>query len=703
MKNFTNTFLVVLGLGLSAVSFVEAADTITHRASLKEVAKRSVLKVDTIATVSEGGSRYNLQELTSMELGIQPYQSDDLTHEIAVQVLGYYLDSNGDPDGVFGEVGLYSLVHDAGLSPNGGTVVSADYSFDSDRSQSDSFWVLNVGTDGGLPKVNVKHFGALGDGSLADATAVKAAFDYVGSAGGGTVYFPAGKYQSPYTGEYFSDPVIMVHDNVSVVGDSRAAFASDYSSLEGGSVILGSFFIAASNFTIESIGIDSGEDYCVANNSGDPVEGFIAIDRENAGVTGFVGADETKYGFRMENVSILCHKTGKSGDASDVHALLLENFKGWTIRDVKQVKGGAGLVIKSSHGTMSDIWSRGSFKYAILNKSQSYADASYNAFSDIVIENLLNATPDPLTSSDYDTNGFVIEAADADATNITVTNIIGNGVVNGVQFDSSSTFKTRECSVVNGAFSLVDGYTVLFGNGDIENCSVSNIIGRGGNRGISFLSPTAENCAAFNCTMIDTLLYSYRNEAAANSTLAGCVSIDPLVAHSRIDAGSLNFSGGLQAIDAGGIDRIQDLGGTVLGLEPYYSETPSGLPYFQVGPNGGSMASGTYTSFGIKVRNSDGGAVDSGDSIGVELRAIQPGTSVNQAGLNILTRFSSTVQSKALELTKDGGTIQKAPASAETLGEDRDLHFYWVDNATVGVAMRGTDGVTRTGTIAVTP
>ena len=43
---------------------------------------------------------------------------------------------------------------------------------------------------------NVKNFGAKGDGSHIDSPAINAAIEAASEKGGGTVYFPAGIYQS---------------------------------------------------------------------------------------------------------------------------------------------------------------------------------------------------------------------------------------------------------------------------------------------------------------------------------------------------------------------------------------------------------------------------------------------------------------------------------------------------------------------------
>ncbi|MEV4106051.1 glycosyl hydrolase family 28-related protein [Nonomuraea sp. NPDC049695] len=68
---------------------------------------------------------------------------------------------------------------------------------------------------------NVKGYGAVGNGSDDDTSAVQAAIDAAAAAGGGTVYFPAGKYLvTPTT----SDPALSINGNgVRLAGASSKA------------------------------------------------------------------------------------------------------------------------------------------------------------------------------------------------------------------------------------------------------------------------------------------------------------------------------------------------------------------------------------------------------------------------------------------------------------------------------------------------
>lgn len=61
---------------------------------------------------------------------------------------------------------------------------------------------------------NVKDYGAAGDGSTDDATAIQAAITAANSAGGGTVYFPSG--------DYVTDSMITLYSDIELLGDMNA-------------------------------------------------------------------------------------------------------------------------------------------------------------------------------------------------------------------------------------------------------------------------------------------------------------------------------------------------------------------------------------------------------------------------------------------------------------------------------------------------
>lgn len=63
----------------------------------------------------------------------------------------------------------------------------------------------------GIPVFNVKAYGALGNGSTDDTTAIQAAITAAQTAGSGTVYFPAGTYM-------ISGTLTVTADNISLIG-----------------------------------------------------------------------------------------------------------------------------------------------------------------------------------------------------------------------------------------------------------------------------------------------------------------------------------------------------------------------------------------------------------------------------------------------------------------------------------------------------
>ena len=92
----------------------------------------------------------------------------------AVNVLGHYAAGDGG-----GGAWYYNGASTA--TANGGTIVAPN--------AGDGRWLRAYSG-----AVNVRWFGAKGDGTTDDTAAIQAALDLVYSAGGGTVFFPLGQY-----------------------------------------------------------------------------------------------------------------------------------------------------------------------------------------------------------------------------------------------------------------------------------------------------------------------------------------------------------------------------------------------------------------------------------------------------------------------------------------------------------------------------
>jgi hypothetical protein len=64
-------------------------------------------------------------------------------------------------------------------------------------------------------KINVRSYGALGDGKTDDTLAIRRAIDYLSGVGGGELYFPEGRY--------IHDDILVLTSNISVVGDGEGS------------------------------------------------------------------------------------------------------------------------------------------------------------------------------------------------------------------------------------------------------------------------------------------------------------------------------------------------------------------------------------------------------------------------------------------------------------------------------------------------
>lgn len=98
--------------------------------------------------------------------------------------------------------------------------------------------------------VNVRDFGATGNGTTTDTTAIQAAIDFCASSGGGTVFFPRGTYQASG---------LTVPSNIRILGVGEASVIRAIAGLGSSTTLLrnatqGSF--VNENITLESITFD---------------------------------------------------------------------------------------------------------------------------------------------------------------------------------------------------------------------------------------------------------------------------------------------------------------------------------------------------------------------------------------------------------------------------------------------------------------
>jgi len=99
--------------------------------------------------------------------------------------------------------------------------------------------------------VDVGRFGT-------DAASVLAAFNTLPSEGG-TLYFPADIYISPFNSV---NPI--TKNNVTFLGDSMPNFNVGFTALEGGTILQGPVYYRGNGIRFEKLGVDVGSDVCTA-------------------------------------------------------------------------------------------------------------------------------------------------------------------------------------------------------------------------------------------------------------------------------------------------------------------------------------------------------------------------------------------------------------------------------------------------------
>lgn len=546
--------------------------------------------------------------------------------------------------------------------------------------------------------VQPEHFGGT------DAASVKKAADFVAARGFGEVFLPAATYDSPYTGTYFDDPVIMDHDNVTFRGGGAPNPNSEKTALEGGTRIRGSFFFTGNGTCFKDIGIDAGEEF-VGGSGGTPIEGLIGIDRGNAGTAGYSSGnpDPYKTGAKIDNVIVMCKGTGKAGDTSDVHAFLLENYDGFSVNQLRTFKGGAGQVIKSPNGSISNVFGSGHFKYTLLFKSELYSSASNQAITNVIAMNLM---PNPTvgTATDFDTGGIWFMAANATLENVIVTNFIGLGLNQAIDFFAAPGDIMRNCHVFGASLSDTQNYVVLAradrsGSynpaddttfGQVIDCSAMGINSFNSRLGINVLN---SEVVRFNCSYtLNAVNSNAFTNSGTDTVIRGATSVDPTFAHISPDGGNLIVTGEFHTQGGSALVASGKPGDVVFDpMERHISA--SGHVGAIMGPTAGTMDVDEFSELAMRVRNTLGGAV-AGDGIGAAIRAVQTQTAQNSAAMQLAVKTTSAML-VALELTERGDNVFFVHATKPTLNRNQTMAFWRVSDTEIGVTVQGADGTQR--------
>ena len=364
--------------------------------------------------------------------------------------------------------------------------------------------------------ISVKDFGAVGDGTTNDTTAILNAITYIGSIGGGTVYFPNGRYVIKgliYNTNYISTP------GVTLRGEKMPCLSSNADRLEHGAIICGRFNVFADDFSVENIGFDLGKYEMDTNYPGyDSLSPNLLGSTWDAfafGQPNQASPLAARKNFRAQNVIGLLSRSASYG-----HAVLMEGFDGGFVDNVIGVYGIHGVVIKANNvrgGSIAGWMASGD---NVIFKSDSYATGGNINIASVEARTIApNCTP--WSTPSVATYGLIINPATASfAGSIQIGNIKVLGSQSALYISGNASYTANDIQIGN---LMADGYTgsmtraVGYTSARAMRVQISNLIGNTMTVGVEWnaitLTDNADHQISIDsCKLTNITLWAVRAE-----------------------------------------------------------------------------------------------------------------------------------------------------------------------------------------------
>lgn len=322
--------------------------------------------------------------------------------------------------------------------------------------------------------INVKDYGATGNGTTDDTAAINSAFAAL-PASGGVLFFPNGIYHS-VTGYTFTG------DNISIIGESMPRCANDLNSLTGGTILKGQVLIDGNNITVENIGIDFGITYSNTYRSGNGGNALVIHD---------VALASIKRNIKVNNVIGLI----RMGDFTDIqaafHAILIEGVQFGTANNIIGVGGWFGVVVKATDFVITNITGRENDAASVYIKSNTYAPTSRVSASNITVSNYVARG----------NIGVLVQSSDAEMETVSLSNVTVSGGNMPIRVESETTHPLVGFSIdglvsrnTGGGMSVRGGvYSPVFNNCVVYSPAANGFVIEQNSIGQNAIDVTASN------------------------------------------------------------------------------------------------------------------------------------------------------------------------------------------------------------------
>lgn len=372
---------------------------------------------------------------------------------------------------------------------------AADSSYDGDNGL--------IGTTGsvtGLKTAKPEWF-AVG-GASAFAAAVNSLAD------GGTCQLALASYVSPYQS---GNP--LTKNNIRIIGTKAPTFNSDYTALENGTIIKGTFSMAAHYIEVANVGVDVGTAL-----GGPAADAFAIYDN---------GSGSPWRGFRATNLVALCQSPSVA-----YHAALFENLDGAVLRNIQTVYGTHGIVYKGVNGTATGLYALGHASNGVIIKSSvsgSGGPAGFSNISDIHIG----------STTGTNGGGLRLTAQEGVAlSNINIDSVVINSTSYGIQLASTASDYIETVHINNASIAVTGGIgfeivgrtrRVQVSNSSFNTNSGNGVVTSGYARDTDFTNVTASNNlngfvmfgthdSLLGCKGIDNTQYGFYTKTDSGAT-----------------------------------------------------------------------------------------------------------------------------------------------------------------------------------------